>query len=443
MEPAEVIRTIEEVNLSAEKRKKVQTRKSANKTGSTKRSGARHPETVKKVARQGNARRVKKSSLQLVSDSHATVGVKRKNRWKYLLPVLLILLLGIGAGSGYYIWYQSFTEISLAKQTSLVMSGYDGKGSVALSLETLGEYKEFFDQVETSISKATDLSNGDELQISYTYDPDLAKKMKLRVDGEPVQLTVEGLAIPTRISTDQLFEAVKLTTEDLSPMIRVTMENVSEDSFLQAIPFEIVDEKPYYANGDEVTVRATIDEDLALQYAYAFEGDLAVYEKTYQISSEEAYVTDPGAFTEEQLEMVYRNGAKYFDAAHAKEYGLRLFSEAHLNPQWANKQTFFSWVNPRVISAYFNVVSEQGKELLETHVNDLKVVYEATLTQPDGQACNAEVVVQYTDLKELADGSIDFALDSGKIIGASIRNTNIKNMVYDTDDGNYISTKLK
>ena len=96
-----------------------------------------------------------------------------------------------------------------------------------------------------------------------------------------------------------------------------------------------------------------------------------------------------------------------------------------------------------VISAYFNVVSEQGKELLETHVNDLKVVYEATLTQPDGQACNAEVVVQYTDLKELADGSIDFALDSGKIIGASIRNTNIKNMVYDTDDGNYISTKLK
>ena len=155
MEPAEVIRTIEEVNLSAEKRKKVQTRKSANKTGSTKRSGARHPETVKKVARQGTARRVKKSSLQLVSDSHATVGVKRKNRWKYLLPVLLILLLGIGAGSGYYIWYQSFTEISLAKQTSLVMSGYDGKGSVALSLETLGEYKEFFDQVETSISKAT------------------------------------------------------------------------------------------------------------------------------------------------------------------------------------------------------------------------------------------------------------------------------------------------
>ena len=76
-------------------------------------------------------------------------------------------------------------------------------------------------------------------------------------------------------------------------------------------------------------------------------------------------------------------------------------------------------------------------------MNDLKVVYEATLTQPDGQACNAEVVVQYTDLKELADGSIDFALDSGKIIGASIRNTNIKNMVYDTDDGNYISTKLK
>ena len=443
MEPAEVIRTIEEVNLSAEKRKKVQTRKSAIKPDNTICKDVRRPKTVKKAAKKRTTGGVKKSRLQLVNNSCPTVGLKRLSWWIYVLPTLMILLVGIGAGACYYIWYQSFTEISLAKQTSLIMSGYDGKGSVELSLETIGEYKEFFDQVETFVSKETNLSNGDEIQISYTYDPALAKKMKLKVDGEPVSLTVEGLAIPTRISTDQLFEAVKLTTEDISPMIRVTMENVSEDSFLQAIPFEIINEKTYYSNGDVVTVRATIDEDLALQYAYAFEGDLTVYEKTYEISSEEAYITDPGAFTEEQLEMVYRNGAKYFDAAHAKEYGLRLFSEAHLNPQWANKQTFFSWVNPCVISAYFNVVSEQGKELLETHVNDIKVVYEATLTQPDGQACNAEVVVQYTDLKELADGSIDFALDAGKIIGASIRNTNIKNMVYDTDDGNYISTKLK
>lgn len=444
MEPAEVIRTIEEVNLSANKERKVQQRKSCQKTGNTKRSSsAKHSEVVQKSGKRRKAVKTQKGKLQLVSDSASVVGIKRKKTWKLVLPVFILLVAGIGAGVGYYFWYQSFTEISLAKQTSLVMSGYDGKGSAELSLETLSEYKEFFDQVETTLSRDSELSNGDEIQISYSYDSELAKAMKLRVSGEPVSLTVEGLAVPTRISIDQLFASVELTTEDISPMIRVSLANVSEDSFLRAIPFEIVDEKEFYENGDQVTVRAIIDEALALQYAYAFEGDLTVYEKTYDISTEEAYLTEAEEITDEQLERVYSYGAKYFDAARAKEYGLRLFSEAHLNPQWANKQTFFSWVNPRVISSYFNVVSEQGKALLETHVNDLKVVYEATLTQPDGQACNAEVVVQYTDLKKLADGTLDFSLDSGKIIGASIRNSNIKNMVYDTDDGNYISTKLK
>ena len=444
MEPAEVIRTIEEVNLSADKEEKVQKRKVCPKAGNTKRnSSAKHSGMAKKTVKRRKNGKPKKGNIHLVSESSPVADVKRKKAWKIVLPIFILLVAGIGAGVGYYFWYQSFTEISLAKQTSLLMSGYDGKGSAELSLETISEYKEFFNQVETSLSKQNNLSNGDEIQISYSYDPELAKTMKLRVDGEPVSLTVEGLAVPTSVSIDQLFTSIELTTEDISPMIRVSMENVSEDSFLQAIPFEIVDEKEFYENGDQVTVRATIDEDLALQYAYAFEGDLTVYEKTYEISSEEAYLTEAEEITDEQLEEVFSYGAKYFDAARAKEYGLRLFSEAHLNPQWSNKQTFFSWVNPRVISAYFNVVSEQGKALLETHVNDLKVVYEATLTQPDGQACNAEVVVQYTDLKKLADGTIDFSLDSGKIIGASIRNSNIKNMVYDTDDGNYISTKLK
>lgn len=430
MEPAEVVKAIEELNTGIEKKyrsiSEMGTEDDVQETGPKKK-------TVKKK------RRKKPTSIK-----NGKKAKKRKSNAKltaFFVAAALILIAAACVG-GYFTWYNSFEDVSLAAQTSLVVSGYDGKGSAEVSLEAITDYKDFFDQVQVNISKDSELSNGESVTISYQYDEELAKEHGLRVNGTESAVTIGGLAIPTVVSEEALFDDLVMTTEDISPMITATIENVSEDEFIKNIPFEIVDPKAYYENGDVIQVKATIDQELALEYAYAFEGDKSEYVKEYPISSDAVYLTDANELTSDMLSTIVSNGVKYFDAAHAKEYGLRLFSEAHLKAQWENKQTFFSFVNIRTLSAYFNAVTEQGKPLLETHVNDVKVVYEATLTQPDGQACQAEVVVQYTDLIKYPDGTIDLKLDTGKIIAASCRNKNIKSVVSDTDDGNYISTKL-
>lgn len=430
MEPAEVVKTIEELNTGIEKKYR-----SISEIGTDEDNQVERPKkkTVKKKRRK-----------KPVKVSRAKASKKRKSSGKYiaLLAAAALVVIGVISAFGYLAWYYSYENINLAAQTSLVVSGYDGKGSAELSLESIAEYKDFFDQVHVSISKDSELSNGDSVTISYQYDEEVAKDYGLRVNGAESTISIEGLVTPTVISEDELFDAVVISTDDISPMITVTVENVSEDAFIKSIPFEIVDPKEYYENGDVIQVKASIDQALALEHAYAFEGDAAEYVREYPVSSEAFYLSQANELTSEMLSSIVADGVQYFDAVHAKEYGLRLFSEAHLNAQWENKQTFFSFVNVRLLSAYFNAVTEQGKPLIQTHVNDVKVVYEATLTQPDGQACQAEVVVQYTDLIKNADGTIDLKLDSGKIIAASCKNKNIKSVVSDTDDGNYISTKL-
>lgn len=391
-------------------------------------------ETNSNIAKNGKRKRKKKPA-------------KRKNQKmsaSFILIMILavIVVIGVAAAAGLYLWNSSFTTINLAEQTSLVLTGYNGKGEAEVAVEAVAGYMDFFDTVEAKLNRTQMLSNADELTVSYTFDEEMAKQLKLKVEAEDTTISVEGLPIAEVITCDQLFDSLSVTFEDISPVITATIENTCTEGFFAEVEFAIIEPKEFYKNGDELIVEATFDEELAMQYLYDIEKGEDGYRKVYEISSEDTYVTDASDITAELLDTMVRNGGTYFDAARAKEYGLRIFSEARLQPMWENKKTFFSWQNPHVISAYFNTVTEEGKAFIETHVNDVKVVYEATLTQPNGISCQAEIVVQYTDLIKHADGSIDLRLENGKIIAASYRNSNIKKLVNDDDDGNYISTRL-
>ena len=111
-------------------------------------------------------------------------------------------------------------------------------------------------------------------------------------------------------------------------------------------------------------------------------------------------------------------------------------------PIWVNGKTTFVWSNPRLISAYLNKLKPEYFETEQSHNNDIKLVYMATLSQADGVACNAEVVVQFTDLTIKADGTYDLALDSGRIIAASFKNSHIRDLVNDTYAQEYEAEKL-
>lgn len=354
--------------------------------------------------------------------------------------VFLFLLVGIGV----IVKTASYEPISLAECSVISVSGFNENGTASVTVNAMEEYSEFFATVKAKLDRTEQLKNGDEITISYEFDEDLAKELRLRVNGEDSVATISGLPDGKVIHIEDLFDNLHIEYSGISPCIKIAFENLADDPFLQSIEYEILGEKEHYKNGDTFTILAKFDEEEAIKRTYDIEPGADGYQKTYTIGGFDAYITDASQITPDMLKQLYADGAKLFTSDKAREYGLRIYSEAGVSAHWEGRKTTFSWGNVRVLSSYFNVVTDEAIDtMIGTHCNDVRIVYEVPLSQATGETVVAEAAVQYTDLLVKVDGTIDLKLGEGKIIGASHKNKNIKSLVSDTNSGNYINIKLE
>ena len=357
---------------------------------------------------------------------------------------IIVCLVGIGVG----IWYfANSTVYSLAAVTKISLVGYDSKGYVKAEIDdsTLTQeeqaFKEVLDTVEIGFSKEDNLSNGEQVEILYSYDEALAEELDVKISDATTTFTVENLPQAEMITYEQLFSDVEIVFEGTSPVITAEVVNNSTHPYIQTMDFVIRSPKEYYQKGDVIIVDALFDEHEAIDYRYAVEAGADGYCKEYPLENIDTYVMDPEVITEEMLDTLVKAGTECF--TDANEYGLRIFSEANRMPIWINKKTTFEWKNPYVISAYFNVAKENAMATAGEYINDIKIVYGVTLIQADGVNCDAELVVRFNGIMEKADGSIDLALDSGTMISASHKDKFIKDIVRNKNTADdYESTKI-
>lgn len=369
---------------------------------------------------------------------------KKNNSGKLLIAVAIALFLLIVGGIGFIVYNASYEKLTLADYSVISVSGFDGNGTANVEVNATEPYEEFFKTVKASLNQTEKLGNGDEVIISYEYDEALAKSMKLRINGTASSATIAGLPEGKVVHNEDLFDNLQITYAGISPCIKIEFENLASDPFLQSIEYEILSEKEHYKNGDTFVIQAKFNEEDAIKRAYDIEPGEDGYQKTYTIGGFDAYITDASQITPDMLEQLYADGVKLFTSDKAREYGLRIYSEAGVPAHWEGRKTTFSWGNLRVLSAYFNVVTEEAIDtMIGTHCNDVRIVYEVPLSQATGETVMAEAAVQYTDLLIKVDGTVDLKLGEGKIIGASAKNKNIKSLVSDTNSGNYINIKLE
>lgn len=361
-----------------------------------------------------------------------------------LLTVVCVLIAGALAGFiGYRLWYNSFTDISLAEYTSITLSGYDTHGTAQLDIIGETEYASFFRTVDAKLSAEENLSNGDELSVSYTYDEQAAKDNKLRINAADAVFTVEGLTPQTVINKELVFSGLDVSFEGISPCISMTIANTSTEPVASEVEFTVESDSRVFESGEEIKVSAAIPEEYLNDPAYRVDMGTDDYTETFTAPETDEYLSDPDVITEEMLTQLENAGYDLISKSDAKEYGLRIFQqEAHLKPVFVGNTTTFKWSSPYVISAYFHSVTESGRQIIENHANDVQIVYGVTLSQQDGTSCQAEMVIQFADIVLKQDGTVDLNLDSGRIVSASYRNSNIKSLVDNDGDGSYVTTKL-
>ena len=371
--------------------------------------------------------------------------ISRKTELRIKIASFIIVCL-VGAGIG--IWYFTNSTIySLAAVTKISLVGYDSKGYVKAEIDdsSLTEeevaLKEVLDTVEIDFSKEDNLSNGEQIEIIYTYDEALAEELDVKISEAKTTFTVENLPQAEEITLENLFEDVEIQFEGTSPALTAEVVNNSVHPYIQTMDFTIRSPKEFYKKGDVIIVDAIFDEQDAIDYRYAVEKGADGYSMEYPIENIDSYLMDYEKITDEMLDTLIQAGTECF--TDANEYGLRIFSEANRMPIWINKKTTFEWRNPYVISAYFNVAKENAMATAGEFMNDIKSVYGVTLMQADGVNCDAEIVVRFNGIMEKADGSIDLALDSGSMISASHKDKFIKDIVRNKyAEDNYESVKI-
>lgn len=373
--------------------------------------------------------------------------ISRKTELRVKIGLIVVICLaGIGLGIGYFM---NSTIYSLAAVTKISLVGYDSKGYVKAEIDSSelteeeAELKQVLETVEIDFSKEQDLSNGEEVEIIYSYDEALAEELDVRISDARTTFTVSDLPQAEEISWDELFADVELVLEGTSPAMTASVVNNSEHPYIKTMDFIIRNEKELYKKGDVIVVEAVFDEQDAIDYQYYVEKGTDGYSKSYPIENVDTYIVDADMITEEMLNTLIEAGTDTFVDPSIGGYGLRIFSEAGCMPMWIGKKTTFEWRNPYVISAYFNSAKEHAMATAGEYMNDIKIVYGVTLTQADGVSCDAEIVVRFNGIMEKADGTVDLALETGSMISASHKDKFIKDIVRNTyTEENYESVKI-
>lgn len=350
----------------------------------------------------------------------------------------------------YIVGFARYTYVNLSELTTAEVSGYDGHGTLSTNTTSMAGLEDFFDTVDVDIMETEDtvngqLSNGDRLEISYIYNRELAKNLGLRVRGGSEFITIKNLPESTHVSYDELFSGVSLSYEGVAPLVTASVENVSDKEPIKDVVYTIVDPKEYYDEGDVIRVEATFNEDAALANAYEIEAGPEGYVKDFTVTGVDSYLTSADELPQELLDEMKAYGATLFgtEPGDANEFGLRVFTAAGAMYTTSDGEYTFAWRTPSYISSYFSCINEEHLGEPGQQINDVKIVYDTSIVQSDGKAVSAEAVVVFKDVIRKADGSVEVNYDGAKIVSASTKDSDIKELVRANNDMNYTSTKLE
>lgn len=197
--------------------------------------------------------------------------------------VLLIVLLG-------------GTRINLTDEeiVKVTFNGGDGRGYADYSMDSskLNEISEdalgknpsldeqlawysFTSSIRYSFDKSDELSNGDKVTLSVTWDEDLAKEAGVKVSGDDLEVEVSGLEPAKPID---VFNTLEVTFEGFDGNGTLSYKNTSEDDFMYSVYFS-ADKSDGLSNGDKVIITADVSDYTLDQYNYV----LTEKEKEYTV----------------------------------------------------------------------------------------------------------------------------------------------------------------
>jgi len=192
------------------------------------------------------------------------------------------------------------------------MSNSENEEDLLKSLSAFASYDNLQSSVNFEIDKAEELSNGDKITVTITWDNDIAKENGLKFSGESKEIEVTGLKKSTSID---LFADVHMEYSETSPNAVATVRNASNDAFIKNTRYSI-DNSNALANGDTITVTASFDEYEALEKGYIPKE----ITKTYTVENVDEYIKSFDQITAETYEKMSSHATDIIESEMTDKY---------------------------------------------------------------------------------------------------------------------------
>lgn len=312
-------------------------------------------------------------------------------------------------------------KINLEDYVKISYDGYDGYATADVYLDETSLYKDILEANGESMSysswsdiasgiknaseiekavrkiklkvKADDgnISNGDTIKVTLSYDNDAAKECKVKFKGEEVKKKVSGLDEVEEIDP---FEGLEVSFEGTSPNGNVSYEYNGESDYLSYYSYT-AEKYDGLRNGDTVTISIKDEDEYTLQNGYVFKPK----EKEYKVEGLDEYAESYSALTEDFVNTLKQDSEDIIYSYTSNSY---------------NAETTMSDLS---YAGYIFLAIKDGNSYSDA--NDLYLIYKGTVTNSQGKFDTTDVYYPVKFANILIEGEDISTKDSGSIVGST------------------------
>ena len=170
----------------------------------------------------------------------------------------------------------------LFKDLGIEFTGTSGYGSLTLNHDNLDEFCK--NNVYYSYDNGSNLKNGDTVTIYADVSEELLKSNNYKVTAMQKQITVSGLAEAVEYD---VFKDIVLVYDGISPELYVSINTDACEQFVKDYVYFSVNPNYSLKNGDQLTIEAQIDDEVALSQGYIISNKV----KTVTVEQQSEYLS--------------------------------------------------------------------------------------------------------------------------------------------------------
>lgn len=313
-------------------------------------------------------------------------------------------------------------SVDLMQFATVNFSGIDSKGNAEVkvdwsdfetqlsevlgdSLSDSGKIMRLEDTIKYEVDVKENLTNGDKVKLSVTWDKDAAKKSGFSFTGKEIEIDTSGLAKATIVD---LFKDVVIDYEGASPRATANIRNTSSDEFLKSVTYSIG--RYTVANGDVLTLTANYNKKQAEEKGYLIESD----KKEYTVAGIDEYVSKYSQIDKATLDEMDEQAKTVIKAGMTNEMIATMY--LHKRATSFVKISELKFDDIKLVDNYFFTLKNGVEKSYSNSDSYIYMLYELSFSDnitPDGSM--AYMAVFYNNIILRNDGVLEVNVTNAEI----------------------------